>query len=619
MQVVIGTAGHIDHGKTSIVKALTGKNTDNLIEEKNRGMTIDLGFAYLDEKITIIDVPGHERFIKNMVAGVSTVHIGLLVIAADDGIMPQTYEHIEILNFLNVKHVIVALNKIDIVDDEWIELVEKDISSLINEMDFLDSKIVKTSAQTNQGISVLSKEIKTMSNNISQKEKRDVFYLPIDRVFSKVGYGTVVTGTVISGRLKAGSTLKSNPGNHDVVVRSLQSHGKKVDRIRQGDRAALNFSNVDRSLIRRGAVISEKNTLDTTSRIIAHIQMSTKTKWKIKNKQFVHMHVGTSQIIAKVITYGRSFGAGDEANVVLITNEPIAVLNDQYFILRSLSPMETIAGCKVLDHDLSFSNKELKDLLSTIEFELSNRIIQTINFRYKTPLSMSELSQKFNISGNQISKILEKTNVLTKNNLFFSKSNLQKSKQQVYDTLINFHKENPYKDSFSIEELVGKLGFSRKWFDCVIDELGTKLVKTKGGMALPGRKIVFEDSDKQLAEKIEKKIELSEFSLISYKDLSLFDAKKSPEILHALKSRGKIFQVSSELWIHKNSLTKMIQMLCNYFDKENYLTVSEFKTLTNTTRKSAIPLLEFCDKSKFTFRENNVRTIGERLNDAQLS
>ena len=187
MQVVIGTAGHIDHGKTSIVKALTGKNTDNLIEEKNRGMTIDLGFAYLDEKITIIDVPGHERFIKNMVAGVSTVHIGLLVIAADDGIMPQTYEHIEILNFLNVKHVIVALNKIDIVDDEWIELVEKDINSLINEMDFLDSKIVKTSAQTNQGISVLSKEIKTMSNKISQKEKRDVFYLPIDRVFSKVG------------------------------------------------------------------------------------------------------------------------------------------------------------------------------------------------------------------------------------------------------------------------------------------------------------------------------------------------------------------------------------------------------------------------------------------------
>ena len=619
MQVVVGTAGHIDHGKTSIVKALTGTDTDGLIEEKKRGLTIDLGFAYLDERITIIDVPGHEKFIKNMVAGVSTIHIGLIVIAADDGIMPQTYEHIEILNFLNVKHAIIVLNKVDLVDDEWIELIEKDIKSLVSKTKFVNPKIIKTSTLTNQGIKALTAEIKSLSKKITQKYDRGIFYLPVDRVFSKVGYGTVVTGTVISGRLKAGSTLKSNPGNHDVVVRSLQSHGKKVDRIRQGDRAALNFSNVDRSLIRRGAVISEKNTLDTTSRIIAHIQMSTKTKWKIKNKQFVHMHVGTSQIIAKVITYGKSFGAGDEANAVLMTDEPIAVLNDQYFILRSLSPMETIAGCKVLDHDLSFSNKELKDLLPSIEFELSNRIIQTINFRDKTPLSMSELSQKFNISGNQILKILEKTNVLTKNNLFFSKSNLQKSKQQVYDTLINFHKENPYKDSFSIEELVGKLGFSRKWFDCVIDELGTKLVKTKGGMALPGRKIVFEDSDKQLAEKIEKKVELSEFSLISYKDLSLFDAKKSPEILHALKSRGKIFQVSSELWIHKNALTKMIQMLCNYFDKENYLTVSEFKTLTNTTRKSAIPLLEFCDKSKFTFRENNVRTIGERLNDAQLS
>ena len=208
MQVVVGTAGHIDHGKTSIVKALTGTDTDGLIEEKKRGLTIDLGFAYLDERITIIDVPGHEKFIKNMVAGVSTIHIGLIVIAADDGIMPQTYEHIEILNFLNVKHAIIVLNKVDLVDDEWIELIEKDIKSLVSKTKFVNPKIIKTSTLTNQGIKTLTTEIKSLSKKITQKYDRGIFYLPVDRVFSKVGYGTVVNGTVISGRLKAVSALK---------------------------------------------------------------------------------------------------------------------------------------------------------------------------------------------------------------------------------------------------------------------------------------------------------------------------------------------------------------------------------------------------------------------------
>ena len=467
MQVVIGTAGHIDHGKTSIVKALTGKNTDNLIEEKNRGMTIDLGFAYLDEKITIIDVPGHERFIKNMVAGVSTVHIGLLVIAADDGIMPQTYEHIEILNFLNVKHVIVALNKIDIVDDEWIELVEKDINSLINEMDFLDSKIVKTSAQTNQGISVLSKEIKTMSNKISQKEKRDVFYLPIDRVFSKVGYGTIVTGTVISGNSKVGDSLVALPGNHNLVVRSLQSHGKTVESVKQGDRAALNFSNIDRMSLQRGMVVSQKNKINTSSAIIINVKMSSRTQWKLKNKQSVHVHIGTKQTIAKVVTYGRTLRAGDSANVVLITKEPIVFLNDQFFILRSLSPMETIAGCKVLDHDFKHSKKELKNILKSIDFDLTQRIIQSIHLRLRDPFSVNELSRRFNLSSEKILTIAQSADAIHQNGLIFSKSNLKKAKHQLLVFLENFHKQNPYKHSIALEELARKLDLERTWLDLI--------------------------------------------------------------------------------------------------------------------------------------------------------
>ena len=615
MQVVIGTAGHIDHGKTSIVKALTGKNTDNLIEEKNRGMTIDLGFAYLDEKITIIDVPGHERFIKNMVAGVSTVHIGLLVIAADDGIMPQTYEHIEILNFLNVKHVIVALNKIDIVDDEWIELVEKDINSLINEMDFLDSKIVKTSAQTNQGISVLSEEIKTMSNKISQKEKRDVFYLPIDRVFSKVGYGTIVTGTVISGKSKVGDSLVALPGNHNLVVRSLQSHGKMVESVKQGDRAALNFSNIDRMSLQRGMVVSQKNKINTSSTIIINVKMSTRTQWKLKNKQSVHVHIGTKQTIAKVVTYGRTLRAGDSANVVLITKEPIVFLNDQFFILRSLSPMETIAGCKVLDHDFKHSKKELKNILKSIDFDLTQRIIQSIHLRSRYPFSVNELSRRFNLSSENILTIAQSDEVIHQNGLIFSKSNLNKIKHQLLVFLENFHKQNPYKRSIALEELARKLDLERTWLDLIVSELRSEVEKVDGGLSLPGKDIVFKDLDKKIAEDIDNKIKFSEYSLVSAKDLNYEDSKKTLEILHVLKNQGKIFQVDNEYWIHESSKKSLLQQLLKYFANQETLSVSDFKSITSTTRKNAIPLLEFCDKNNFTQREGNLRVKGDCLHD----
>ena len=243
MQIVIGTAGHIDHGKTSLVKALTGTDTDHLVEEKNRGMTIDLGFAYLNEEITIIDVPGHEKFIKNMVAGVSTIQIALIVIASDDGLMPQSYEHIDILQFLNVQHAIVALTKTDIAEESWIKMVEKDISSYLDKTNFKNANIVRTSTKTLEGIDKLNKEIISLSKNLIANKDRGFFYLPVDRVFSKKGHGTVVTGTVLSGSLLPGEEVEIIPGNNKALVRSLQTHGNITSKVQMGDRAAINLSN----------------------------------------------------------------------------------------------------------------------------------------------------------------------------------------------------------------------------------------------------------------------------------------------------------------------------------------------------------------------------------------
>ncbi|MEA1880812.1 MAG: selenocysteine-specific translation elongation factor, partial [Candidatus Marinimicrobia bacterium] len=240
MQIVIGTAGHIDHGKTALVKALTGTDTDRLAEEKARGMTIDLGFAYLDQSITIIDVPGHEKFIRNMVAGVSTIHIALLVIAADDGIMPQTKEHLHILKLLGVNNGIIALTKTDLIKDtDWIDLVELEIRDLVSDSFLMDAPIVRTSTETGEGIDELKKEILDQSKLIEMGLDRGFFHLPVDRVFSKTGFGSVVTGTVLSGKTKTGQELEIIPGNQKAKVRGMQTHGTGTSSVKLGDRAAI--------------------------------------------------------------------------------------------------------------------------------------------------------------------------------------------------------------------------------------------------------------------------------------------------------------------------------------------------------------------------------------------
>ncbi|MDP7121761.1 MAG: selenocysteine-specific translation elongation factor, partial [Candidatus Marinimicrobia bacterium] len=257
MQIVVGTAGHIDHGKTALVKALTGTDTDRLAEEKARGMTIDLGFAYLDQSITIIDVPGHEKFIRNMVAGVSTIHIALLVIAADDGIMPQTKEHLHILQLLGVKQGIIALTKTDLADDnDWNDLVELEIQDLIVDTFLKDAPIIRTSVETGEGIDTLKQAILSQSKNIETELDRGFFHLPVDRVFSKTGFGSVVTGTVLSGKAKDGQELEIIPGNQKAKVRGLQTHGTETLSVKMGDRAAINLAGTNLDDLYRGAVIA---------------------------------------------------------------------------------------------------------------------------------------------------------------------------------------------------------------------------------------------------------------------------------------------------------------------------------------------------------------------------
>jgi len=302
MQIVVGTAGHIDHGKTALVKALTGTDTDRLAEEKARGMTIDLGFAYLDQSITIIDVPGHEKFIRNMVAGVSTIHIALLVIAADDGIMPQTKEHLHILQLLGVKQGIIALTKTDLADDnDWNDLVELEIQDLIVDTFLKDAPIIRTSVETGEGIDTLKQAILSQSKNIETELDRGFFHLPVDRVFSKTGFGSVVTGTVLSGKAKDGQELEIIPGNQKAKVRGLQTHGTETLSVKMGDRAAINLAGTNLDDLYRGAVIADPRWMKSTEKLIARVTLIEDTRWKLKNRQRVHLHIGTTEVVARAV------------------------------------------------------------------------------------------------------------------------------------------------------------------------------------------------------------------------------------------------------------------------------------------------------------------------------
>ena len=614
MQIVIGTAGHIDHGKTSLVKALTGTDTDNLIEEKNRGMTIDLGFAYLNEEITIIDVPGHEKFIKNMVAGVSTIQIALIVIAADDGLMPQSYEHIDILQFLNVQHAIVALTKTDIAEESWIKMVEKDISSYLDKTNFKNAKIIRISTKNVEGIDELNKEIISLSKNIIANKDRGFFYLPVDRVFSKKGYGTVVTGTVLSGSLAPGEEVEIIPGNNKALARSLQTHGNITLKVQMGDRAAINLSNIDKDKISRGSVLIEKNLIEPSSRIIAHIKMTNNTKWKIKNKQSVHLHLGTSQVVAKVITYGLTLSSGQSGNVLFELNYPISAINDQRFIIRSLSPMETIAGCVVLDQNPRFSKKELKNFIKNMELDPALRLNQLINIKWKNPLSLDQWSKIFNVKNTLIQKWSKNQNIINDKNFLFNKIILEKSKRRALDTLAEFHSKNPYKKSILRDELISLLGFGKKWFEKIINELANEVSMVGAGYSLSNNKVDLNEADIKIANEIESKLLDSKFNLLSSINFENLEPDKALQILYILKDKEKIIQIDSDLWIHRNCYNNLLMLLSSFFDKNKYLSISEFKSLTSTTRKNAIPLLEYCDKSDLTIRENNNRTKGEFLN-----
>ena len=615
-QVVIGTAGHIDHGKTALVEALTGINTDTLAQEKQRGITIDLGFAHLDENITIVDVPGHQKFIRNMVAGASTIHIGLLVIAADDGIMPQTIEHLYILNSLSIIKGITVITKIDLVDDDWLDLIESEVKNIEENTLFQDSPILMIDSISGKGVDDLKEAINSAVKTLNLDNKSEYYKMHVDRVFSKKGYGTVVTGTVKSGTLKVGNSVEILPGRQIAQVRGIQTHGGSIQKVKIGDRAALNLTKVDKTILNRGTTLSDPGLMSVTDKLLAHLSMSPYTSWIINNNQRVRIHIGTAEIFARVNFFQKKIKNNQASNVIIHFERPVGVTIDDPFIVRSYSPMETIANGIVLEtdsnHDRKFVEQCPLDKLERLRFMIGDLS--------HSPKTIEEWSRKYFIPVNEMTKRLQLIDAkVTKiDSLIYFNNDLDFWVKEIQSYIEKKCNDNSFHNYIELNNIVQSLGVSERWAKYVIQRLidSNVIIYKTGKISLVKQSVKLNEKIKIDLKNIINIIDNADSNLITIKELikiSKINPQKIKEMIFLLNNQNEIIQLNENLIMNGKSFEKLLSCIRDHFMNYETLSISDFKKISNLTRKNAIPILEFFDSREYTKRQGSDRAVGEAL------
>jgi len=620
-QVVIGTAGHIDHGKTSLVKSLTGAETDSLFEEKRRGMTIDLGFAYLNQNITIIDVPGHEKFIKNMTAGAANIHFGLIVVAADDGIMPQTIEHIDILNFLGIRGVWVAITKVDLIkEEEWVDLIELEIHDFLSNYKFEIFSYNRVNNLSGHGVKKLKNSIISYAQNQGINNPLKYFKMNIDRCFIKKGFGTIVTGTVDQGKAKIGDTIEILPNNIRSKIRRIQTHGKDAKSIVRGDRAAVNLLNVKLKELSRGCVIAFPDTIKNTKQIVAKTYIVNNTNWILKNHQRVRLHFGTGEILGRAIMKNqKELQKGQNENLIFRFESEIPVCLDDKFIIRSYSPMQTIGGGIVLT---TYVDLKISKQIDIIPLEPKKRFIFLLESGWEHSNTLNNWKKLFFKVHDKIEKWCDEFDVhITDSNILFSFRNIEKGMVKVQSFLKKFHATNSLKSGVSMETISSSMGWHQDFLKSVLKALIVKKQIRKANDLYSLHSYSTQELSKLQIKQI-KFLEnyIKNSGLVPIEKASIMKIKKyrPSEVLgliQFLKSKNKIEDIDNKFLIHRDYFFVLLNHLRKYFYNSNELSIKDFKKISGITRKTAIPLLEYLDEAGYTIRKKDIRILGPNLHD----
>jgi selenocysteine-specific elongation factor len=611
MGKIIGTAGHVDHGKTELIKALTGIDTDRLAEEKERGLTIDLGFAYIDlehaGRIGIIDVPGHERFLKNMLAGVGGMDMVILVVAANESVMPQTREHFEILRFLRIQNIIVAISKIDLADEETVLLVKEEIKDLLEGTSFEKAPVVTYSSSTGQGIDKIKQVLDKMVGHIDERGTENQFTrLAIDRCFDLKGIGTVITGTLLSGTLREGDEIIVLPPGYKTKARQIQEHNQKKELVHAGERVAVNLPGIEKHMVERGYVITKEDSLIPTEKLLVRIE-PTKGGKAIRDMTRVKVYLGSGEYIARLELIGkRKVPAGEPFVCYLVCENTMVAVRKDRFVLRYYSPMHLLGGGVVLDAfpviKKRFSPEALKRAEKLAEATDDESLLL---FLHSTHLPKEHIRKRMQVPPQAFEHICERMlnegSIVQIGNELIAAERLKILSEEVVDRIARFHKEQPLKKGIDKEQLRTSIGMERATFDALIGKIE--------GIELEKNFVRHTDFAPQFDPEMKKQ----SAQILSALKRNPFKPEKITEddVVRSLRDEGIIVRVKGGIYFHADAVEQGKLLIRKAIEKRGPLTASELKDVLKTTRRYAIPFLEYLDSIRFTVRKGDVRELGK--------
>jgi selenocysteine-specific elongation factor len=634
MPHIIGTAGHIDHGKTALIRALTGQETDRLKEEKERGISIDLGFAYLDlsngERVGIVDVPGHERFIRNMLAGAHGIDLVLLVVAADDGVMPQTEEHLDILHLLGAAHGVVAITKADLVDQARLVVVREEIEILLTGTTLEGAPIVAVSSVTGFGLDTLRQTIETQLAGYVRAAFTGYFRLPVDRAFVMHGHGVVVTGTAIGGVVRTGDMVRLLPSGEETRVRTVQVHGREVAEATHGQRVALNLAGVERTEVKRGDVVCDPRLDRVTDRIDAWVEIRPAAGRPLESHEVVRLYVGTAEAMGKLVLLdGRdALPPRQSGYAQLVLREPVQALRGDRFVLRNQSAQRTIGGgvvaypfaCRHRRGDTRF----LSDLEELRHAATPARIIGAL-MRLEPEFAVSPefLAQAGNLAVDAVHEVLCRDPLLrplpdaANAAACTTVEKWQALRTAVVETLRQYHERNPLLPGLEMESLRMHIApdLSLKIYRALLDALLTQGVIARGDSStvrLPSHKVILKRDEEELGGRAEALISAGGVTPPDMKQIEStlrVPRQRLAPILQQLERQGKVVKITTDLYFAREHLERARALLREYTEAHGEINAATFRDLLGASRKFSISLLDYFDRTGFTLRVGDVRKL----------